>query len=136
MTNTDEGLGRAAESANRLYWSSDASVNEVAEELGLSKGGLYELLRPFPSGAACPECGSELGYANRTARDRDRKSCSDCGFEADGMQELEPAESPASPPGSRRPPLTDEERKEVRNLAGGVLIGLAAGLLLGSMLRR
>jgi lysine biosynthesis protein LysW len=136
MTESNPPLSAEEQEANRLYWSSSDSVNEVASRLGLSKGGLYELLRPYPSGSACPECGAELGFQNRTARDRNRLSCDDCGLELENGVELEPVELPALPPGAGRRPLTDDERKRVRILAGGALLGIAAGLLIGWRLRR
>jgi hypothetical protein len=67
--------------ANRRYWESEESVNGIAEAMGISKGGLYELLLPFDAEVACPECGAPLGYAHRTARQRGDLSCAACGFE-------------------------------------------------------
>ena len=61
--------------ANELYWSSDMSVNQIAEELDLSKGMLYGLIRPRPAGLACPECAEELVYPNRTAKERCLLAC-------------------------------------------------------------
>ncbi len=69
--------------ANELYWSSDLSVNQIAEELDLSKGMLYGLIHPAPAGLACPECAEELVYANRTASDRALLACPRCGWEGD-----------------------------------------------------
>jgi hypothetical protein len=65
--------------ANRLYWQSEASVAEIAEQLGLSRRGLYAILRPEPAGGRCPECGGELVYPTRSARAAGAPSCRDCG---------------------------------------------------------
>ncbi|MYG37282.1 MAG: hypothetical protein F4205_17560, partial [Gemmatimonadetes bacterium] len=68
--------------ANELYWHSEESVNQLARELDLSKGMLYEILAPLPADAGCPSCDDgELSYPNRTARDRGFVSCATCGFE-------------------------------------------------------
>ena len=69
--------------ANELYWSSDMSVNQIAEELDLSKGMLYGLIRPRPAGLACPECSEELVYPNRTAKERAMLACPRCAWEGD-----------------------------------------------------
>lgn len=74
---TDEVVAKA----NELYWHSEESVNQVARELDLSKGTLYEILAPLPAGLPCPRDDCELSYPNRTARDRGFVSCATCGFE-------------------------------------------------------
>jgi hypothetical protein len=71
----------AHDRANELYWGSGRSVNQIADELDLSKGALYETIRPLPAGMACPECGLEVVHPNRTARDRGRVDCGACGWE-------------------------------------------------------
>jgi len=38
----------AEDRANELYWGSDRSVNQIADDLDLSKGALYEMIRPSP----------------------------------------------------------------------------------------
>ncbi|HKJ02768.1 MAG TPA: hypothetical protein VJ997_09945, partial [Longimicrobiales bacterium] len=69
--------------ANDLYWGSQSSVNQIAEELDLSKGTLYGLIRPLPSGLSCPDCSEEAVYPNRTARERSLVACPSCGWEGD-----------------------------------------------------
>lgn len=71
----------AIERANRLYWESTRSVNQIAEELELSKGALYGIIEPEPSGLGCPLCGDEVGYSNRTAKERDRLDCPTCDWD-------------------------------------------------------
>ena len=69
------------EEANRLYWSSDKGVNQLADELGVSKGMLYAAIEPKPSGFPCANCGDQLVYANRTALERALLNCPSCGTE-------------------------------------------------------
>lgn len=78
---------------NELYWSSDAGVNRLARELGLSKGALYQLVTPLSAGIRCPSCGAEMGYSNRTTRDHGLVSCAECGLEDEA--ERIPAHRPA-----------------------------------------
>ena len=39
---------KLADQANDLYWRSGRSVNQIAEEMDLSKSGLYALSARFP----------------------------------------------------------------------------------------
>ncbi len=65
MANQAKRDEAAARKANKLYWGSDISVNQLAEKLDLSKGRLYGLLVPLPTGDSCPECGEEIASARR-----------------------------------------------------------------------
>lgn len=127
----DEG---AARKANKLYWGSDTSVNQIAEKLDLSKGRLYGLLVPLPSGDSCPDCGEETGYANRTARDRNQAICSFC---AEGVQPrrkkatTKPTVTSSKAPARRRVPGTKSQA-----LLGAALLGVAAGLFFAAHRRR
>ena len=71
------------EKANELYWSSDRSVNQIADEMDLSKGTLYGMIRPWPAGASCPACIQEAVYPNRTAKEKGLLACPSCGWEGD-----------------------------------------------------
>ncbi|HEX7120701.1 MAG TPA: hypothetical protein VF212_18050 [Longimicrobiales bacterium] len=77
------GDERLTAELNRLYWESEASVGEIAERLGISRRALYDALAARPAGAACPECGGALVYANRSRRDAGRAACEACGLEPD-----------------------------------------------------
>ena len=114
--------------ANDQYWNSDAGVNQLARDLDLSKGTLYEILAPLPAGIPCPHGDGELGFANRTARERGFLSCAACGLEDEKervLARLEEAEpSPAPPPGLGA------------LLAVTALVGVGVGLILGGLLRR
>lgn len=131
--------------ANDLYWTSDESVNQIAEELDLSKGTLYGLIRPLPTGLACPDCGEELLFANRTARERSMVSCALCGWEGEvddsapfggdgGVTLPELSDSSASPAESRS--FADSDPGRTRVMLGGALLGAAAGLALVFWSRR
>lgn len=121
--------------ANDLYWGSDLSVNQIAEDLDLSKGALYGMIRPLPTGLACPECGSEVVSPNRTARDREMVSCAECGWEGE--------EGDAHALGGEGAVVFQDHDEDVeepeerawridrtRTLWGGALLGAAAGLAL------
>ncbi len=113
------------------------SVNQIADELDVSKGMLYEMIRPLPTAQGCPECGEELAYPNRTARDRGLVACAACGWEGDedeaeaygegGVLELPSYDEEGSTPW---PPA----RKRV--MLGGAFLGAAAGLALVFWSRR
>ena len=72
--------------ANVSYWQSSRSVNQIAEEMDVSKSALYGLIDPLPTELLCPRCSTNLVYANRTARDRGLLCCSECGLEGDEEQ--------------------------------------------------
>ncbi|MEX0837045.1 MAG: hypothetical protein WD101_01845 [Gemmatimonadota bacterium] len=119
--------------ANELYWGSDESVNQIAERLDLSKSGLYGMVGPLMSGHGCPACGTEVEFANRTARDRDELECPACDWEGG---ESETAALDSSADESAWPPSLPTDGEGRRALLGGVLLGAAAGLLLFGFTRR
>jgi hypothetical protein len=102
---TSTGTLDADDRANALYWGSDRSVNQIADELDLSKGALYEMIRPLPAGLACPDCGAEVVHPNRTAKERRRVDCGSCGW--DGAEDEALALGPRR---SSRPPSTPRGR--------------------------
>jgi predicted RNA-binding Zn-ribbon protein involved in translation (DUF1610 family) len=133
----------ADDRANELYWGSDLSVNQIADELDLSKGALYGLIRPLAAALGCPACGTEVVHPNRTARERGLVDCPACGW--DGAED---ETTPHFAPGVGK----DEEsrarsRARARALSidpgpgpgallGGALLGAAAGLALLVWARR
>lgn len=130
--------------ANDQYWNSDAGVNQLARELDLSKGTLYEILAPLPAGLPCPHGDGELGFANRTARERGFVSCPACGLEdekkrvLDALAHAPPAEAPSAPadtpPAPASPPAPSHSLGTL--LAVTALAGVGVGLILGGLLRR
>ncbi len=145
---------------NRLYWESDTSVNQIGEELGLSKGALYGILRPLLAGLPCIKCGEEMAYPNRTARDKGFVACSSCEYEdlEEVVQEhwqdaadLEAAGVPVDAPTGLSKASESDPVKEgfralgrpfcdrtfgTRTLAGTALLGVAAGIVIGSLIRK
>jgi len=145
---------------NRLYWESDTSVNQIGEELGLSKGALYGILRPLPAGLPCIKCGEEMAYPNRTARDKGFVACSSCGYEDleevvqahwEDAAELEAAGVPVDAPTALSMASESDLEKEdfraleqtrcdrtfgTKALAGTALLGVAAGIVIGSLIRK
>lgn len=116
------------ERANELYWGSDLSVNDLADELGLSKGALYSSIRPLPADLDCPECGGRMTYANRTARDRGYVTCENCGLEEEEtLVRIESGDTSALPDSVGSAPAT-------RTLIGTALLGAAAGFALARLL--
>ena len=119
--------------ANDLYWDSDASVNDIADELDLSKGSLYAMIHPLTADLTCPECGNVLAYANRTARDKDMLTCSSCGLEESASLVLSAVDdSPVVPP----PSYAHERLPGGRAVLATALLGAAAGLLLVRWVRK
>jgi UDP-N-acetylmuramyl tripeptide synthase len=123
------------EAANDLYWRSDASVNHIADEMGLSKGSLYGLISPLPSGISCPQCGAEMAYPNRTARDRGFVSCPVCGFEEEeGL--VDDSQRGSDLEVQRRSKSLKGALSTDRILAGTALLGVAVGILIANLLRK
>jgi len=131
---------RLAAQASARYWESKDSVNGIAEAIGISKGRLYELLRPLPLEGACPTCGGGPAvFPNRTARDRGQATCLHCGWE--GSAEELALEPPREDRRVSEAPTTVhrgtlEEAPPLAGMVGGLLVGLAAGLMLGHLLRK
>lgn len=136
---------RVAAEANRLYWKTDRSVNQIAEDLGVSKGSLYGMVRALPAGVPCPGCGEEMGYAHRTAQEKGTVVCPECELEEQeatvraewhAMAESEGGVVVTPPSGAVRGsamPGLDEEGYSVRVVLGSALLGLAAGIAIGSL---
>ena len=73
----------AAHEANRLYWQTDRSVADIAENLGVSRRALYELIQPESSGVQCGNCKGDVVFANRSAKTSNAGRCASCGSECD-----------------------------------------------------
>src|SRR4051812_34138823 len=141
-------------SANRLYWNSADTVDEIAERLGIGRGAIYAAVRPISADADCPHCGAGLVFTNRSARAAGRARCPECGrthlvgesshpFDRATQASAEappPPERPRRPPSPPRGPLLGlPPRGELRSalasvephrallVAGGALLGVALG---------
>lgn len=91
---TDDRSKLAAR-VNRIYWETDTPVTEMAEELGISRRSIYDMLEPATAHERCPVCGGELTYANRSARMAGEAVCRECGHVQDLtlLRELAAAEA-------------------------------------------
>lgn len=138
-----------AANANELYWTSTRSVNQIAEDLDLSKGALYGALVPLGSHRACPRCGEEAGWANRTARDRGELECGACGWSGsrsqtgvydlegvDGLVEFERNGISIDDGRNMESAARTSTSSPLRSIAGGAVIGAALGLALVFWSRR
>lgn len=74
---------RLVAEANRLYWKTDAAVAEIADRLGISRRAVYRVLQPDPAGIACPNCGRQLVFVNRSARSAGELLCVGCAAQTD-----------------------------------------------------
>ena len=68
--------------ANRLYWQTESSVADIAEQLGVSRRALYELITPESAGVTCSACGGDVVFVNRSAKTSAAGRCQNCGAEA------------------------------------------------------
>lgn len=135
---------KLSDRANELYWRSRQSVNQIAEEMDLSKSRLYGLVRPLPAASACPECQGELRFPNRTAMEKGFVSCSECEFEGAVPEEGSVTARAAAPKAQKasktraasEPAPAGRRLSSQRVLWGSALLGLAAGLYLASRQRR
>ena len=71
------------ERANDLYWTSDMTVDEIVDDLGVSRTSLYAAIEPIPAGLVCTDCDERMVFTNRTARDRGLATCPSCGRESE-----------------------------------------------------
>ncbi len=154
MSDQTQNHDELFEEVNRLYWESDTSVNQIGEDLGLSKGVLYGLIAPHPSGLPCPTCGAEMEFPNRTARDKGFMACPECGMEEEEEAVQAYWESEAEASGVAPEELVrragevvqravDTGRERVHDMtprgrivAGTALLGVAAGLALATFFRK
>ncbi len=132
---------RVEAEANDLYWGSDLSVNQIAEELDLSKSALYGLIHPRPTGLACPACTEELVHSNRTSRERGVVACPACGWEGEEQEaETVGGEASVAFPRSDDNALVEDAPPSnpllSRTVLGGAFMGAAAGLALVLWARR
>lgn len=156
MSNDTPDPDATSREANQRYWDSDESVNQLGEALGLSKGALYNLLEPLAAGLPCPSCGEEMVFPNRTAREKGFLVCHDCGLEeeeaaveafweeeeARGTLTLRPR-GLARKAGDAMQQAMDTGKDQIQSMtprgrifAGTALLGAAAGLILGTYLRK
>jgi hypothetical protein len=110
-----------AAEANRLYWETETSVAEIAQQLELSRRALYDSVDPLPTSGSCEVCGSPLVFENRSARNAGVETCPAC---AAGE---EPAAAPAAAPAPKRTRVDEEEMQRAVRVGGAALAGAALG---------
>jgi hypothetical protein len=123
---------QAAE-ANRLYWKQSVSVGEIANQLGISRRALYDVLQPKPAGVRCPKCGTEGVFVNRSTEAAGLARCPNCETELEAVPSSSPADSAYTNPVSAR--LNGNDRLKLRLGVGsaalvGVVVGAVATILL------
>jgi hypothetical protein len=116
---------KLAEKANELYWHSGRSVNQIAEELDLSKSVLYGMVRPLPAERPCPACQAELVFANRTAMEKKITSCPACDFSGARPEPTEATSAPMDPTPRTLAPYSGGSG---RLFWGSMFLGIAAAL--------
>lgn len=121
--------GNTERELNRLYWESDLSVSEIADQLDISRRALYDGLEPLPAGHPCPECGAEMVFRNRTAHENREAECPECGHET-RLQ-------PHSPPADAEAPAGKEplRQRAVPDAGSAPVLGTAflTGLVIGAV---
>jgi hypothetical protein len=110
-----------AAEANRLYWESETSVADIAQQLELSRRALYDSVDPLPTSGRCDVCGGPLVFENRSARTAGIETCPAC---AAGTDE---ADTPEVPPAARRASLEEAEVERAVRMGGAALAGAALG---------
>ena len=122
-----------------LYWNTDRTIDDIVDELDLSRSTLYASISPVPAGATCPTCSGMLYYTNRMNRAARVASCESCGLE----RELDDFEAEDRPwVGNGGSPSTNgasaierwrEELGEVEPRRAALIGGAAAlGVMLGA----
>ena len=134
MVETTDGPRTVTERANELYWSGEGTVEEIVDELGISRTALYTSIEPVPSGVTCADCNERMVFPNRTARDRGVAVCPRCGrgWGKGGEVALLPGMQPAGTSAMPALPSNGSGKQAVAVLlflfaALMVVIGFAAG---------
>jgi hypothetical protein len=110
-----------AAEANRLYWETETSVADIAQQLELSRRALYDTVDPLPTSSSCTVCGSPLVFENRSARNAGRETCPVC--DSDDVAEAPP------PPAVAAPLPPDEDVEHAVRVGGAAIAGAAIGAI-------
>lgn len=133
-----EEKSAVATETNRLYWETEQSVAEIANQLGVSRRALYEVIEPMPAGLKCNRCKADLYFANRSAKAAGVARCLSCGDEREIGGGAAREEAPSVPPYStgwpkvsRRVPSVSQRTAAITGFAiAGVVVGAVATLLI------
>lgn len=144
MTDVIETTDALHASANRLYWQSHDSVEELAVRLGMSPNALHASIRPHPADAACSICGGALAFRNRADRRSGSATCENCGA-AERLSTSAESEAPPLPlvkerrwPGELRRvrrELAMVRPERAAMIGGAAALGMAVGVLALDFLR-
>ena len=110
-----------AAEANRLYWETDTSVADIAQQLELSRRALYDSVDPLPTSGSCDVCGTPLVFENRSARNAGVETCPSCTASDDE------ADTSAAMPAPGSGGLDEEEVQRAVRMGGAALAGAALG---------
>lgn len=141
MSTATETSDPAAARANQLYWTSSDTVDQIADQLDISRNALYAAVSPVDAGLDCPMCSEKLVFVNRSSRAAGRATCEACEAEVQA-DDLGGADSKPKPRrntagGAGRPGRSDQWSERVDNWKTefaaveperAVLIGGAAAL--------
>lgn len=136
-----EGHMTNATEANRLYWQTDKSVADIAEQLGVSRRALYELITPESSGTSCAECGGDVAFTNRSAKTSAVGRCQQCGTECELTQDVRDVQETVPPiiagwPRVKPVRRDDDLRMRAVKIGGVAAAGAAVGVLAGLLIVR
>lgn len=126
----------AAHEANRLYWQTDRSVADIAEQLSVSRRALYELIQPESSGIRCGSCNGDVVFSNRSAKTSSHGRCVDCGSECDTNAEPVETGETLTPYAAGWPRVIQRQASTNEDVKGrAVQLGSAAiaGVAIGAM---
>ena len=117
-----------ANEANRLYWDTETSVGDIANQLGISRRALYEAIEPKSAGLPCSECGSDMLFANRSAVASGTARCPSCDQEAIVPGIRSERVKPAPRPVARSTNGISRNRLAV-GIGGAALVGIVVGAI-------
>lgn len=127
---------RPTAEANTLYWNSDASVGEIANQLGISRRALYDVVEPKTTDVPCPECGTTTVFANRSALAAGLARCPSCETEtAIPAARAERVAIANDPPAAPAENGTSRTSSHV-TLGGAALVGAVVGAIATLILTR
>jgi hypothetical protein len=125
---TNPTHGRApGEQVNRLYWTSNQTVDEITDRLGISRNSVYSSIRPTPAGHNCTECGERLVFTNRTNRAAGTATCTHCSTEQAVGSDRQPTAAREHDETHGRGTQTAVQPERVLLIGGAAALGVVAG---------
>lgn len=131
----------AAPEANRLYWQTNRSVADIAEELSVSRRALYELITPESAEMQCGSCGGDVVYSNRSAKSSHTGRCNQCGTECDTINDVTDMSETLTPYAAGWPRVIHRQGAEdvkgrAMQLGGVAIAGAAVGAIAALLITR